>query len=328
MKKLRSLLAVLLALVVAVSCLATTASAATAKNHKTYKRYLSLGDSVATGWGPYNLTNRGFSRIDFAYPSLLADTLGSKLVPLARNGFRTTELRYMIDSSYNGDKYNFRFGKISKATVKKYRPKFPKEIAKADLITLGIGSNDCLNLAKVRVKDFLKQNGGDDSKLAAIMAEDDAGSGMALGSLLSMASDMGIYALAVGVAIDSIWDGYYAFIRNYKQIIRQIYKLNPDVELVCVGLYNPLKEVQVLPIELVPIGRAFDVVCKAQNAYIEYGCAYSTKYIYVDVWDTPVYDIPCVLDDDFAGEASADIHPTKPGHKYIMNQILKALPTK
>jgi len=334
MKIMKKVLAVFLTVALFVGLVAPSVSAATATNHASYKKYVCLGDSIATGWGPNNMTNRGFSRVDFAYPALLADTIDTKMVTLARNGFRTTELRYMIEADYEGDEYNFKFGKISKSVIKKYRSIFPKQIESADLITLGIGSNDCLNLAKVRVFDYIDEYATDSAatnQLNAIMAEDDGDQGSTLVRLLSLASNMGIYAGAAMIAVDAFYDGYQSFTENFDVIINDIYALNPDVELIVVGMYNPFKNLKVLEASPIGIGHVLDIISMLENTYMSAECKYASKYTYVDISQVEIYDLPAITSDEFTTEdpnqtISPYIHPTLEGHQYIAERILRALP--
>jgi len=330
MKKLRAVIALALALVMSFSLFATAASAATAENHKAYSYYVSLGDSIAVGWGPQNYTNRGFVREDSAYPSIVADTLGVEtFVPLARNGFRTVELRYMLEKDYTGDSYNFRFGKIDQETITTYRELFPQYVANADLITLGIGSNDCMNLAKVRMQDFLKANLTSTSQqktLSSIVAsENDTGS--TIQSMLKLAKVAGLYSIACGIMVDAIWDGYISFVKNFDKIIADIYALNPDVDLVVVGVYNMLRNMALTDNDIIKVGRAFDGVMIAMNAYMQYGCQYHSKYTYVDVEDVELYPWTPIITSKEALDPSHETHPTLEGQKYMANQIIAALPS-
>ena len=68
-----------------------------------YHSYVSLGDSIPAGRGKFpQQTMRGFTRIEGIYPTLVADALGAEFTPLAYCGFRTNEIRWMLEAC--GDK--------------------------------------------------------------------------------------------------------------------------------------------------------------------------------------------------------------------------------
>ena len=93
-------LALLLSVVLLVGVLCTGAGAATLENVKHYDTYTCLGDSIAAGFGPYDPDNKGFAREEVAYHAYVADAVTAKtFYPLGRVGFRSTELRYMIDDT-------------------------------------------------------------------------------------------------------------------------------------------------------------------------------------------------------------------------------------
>ena len=108
------------------SIAAVYANAATASTVKTYNTYLSLGDSIAAGFGLsdycnklkgdniilskgdyYSSTGGKVSiptRIKGSYTDLVAKAVGaSKVYAYACPGFRSSEIRMLIDDSYDGD---------------------------------------------------------------------------------------------------------------------------------------------------------------------------------------------------------------------------------
>ena len=109
MKQSKRILALVLAAVLCLGLFSFTAGAATLKNVKQYDTYTCLGDSIAAGFGPYNRDNKGFQQEDIAYHTYVKNAVGAKtFYPLGRVGFRTTELRFMIDDTYQGDDYLFK----------------------------------------------------------------------------------------------------------------------------------------------------------------------------------------------------------------------------
>ena len=79
--------------------------------------------------------------------------------------------------------------------------------------------------------------------------------------------------------------------------------------------------------ELVPVGRAADVMVASLNSYMKQQAA-TLGYKYADVTQTPIDDTVPFADPTFFDEIVKDCHPTLEGHKYIANQIIAQLPTR
>ena len=160
MKKARKLIAILLALVMALTAICVSAFAA---QKKQYESYTFFGDSVTTGFGIasyYAVAEEGGTaegmRVDGAYPDLVAKGVGidesnENYYNEAHSGWRTSELRETLDPTYDNED-----GKFAKALSQgmangktladpqdpALQAKVREEIAKSDLITIDLGSND------------------------------------------------------------------------------------------------------------------------------------------------------------------------------------------
>ena len=123
----KNVVAAFLSLILVLSLVAVPVSASTT-DPAPYDTYVSLGDSIPAGYGPYNYAIKGFARVDKAYPAIVADNAAKEFIPLGRTGFRTAELRYMLDHSYEGDDALF---SLSKFTEDKeyYRNYFPEAVS-------------------------------------------------------------------------------------------------------------------------------------------------------------------------------------------------------
>ena len=324
-KLVKQVLAVLLAVTLVLGA-ALSAGAATAY---TGKKYVSFGDSNATGYGPNRINYRGFeygySRS--AYPQVLARKLGAKLTPLSRNGFRTVELRYMLDYSYGGDSdlFDFCVGTTRKI-LDSYRPVCQKEAAEADLITIEVGGNDCFNAMQRRITRSIEASTANPSILKQLAVLTDHFYSNTAGlviSLLELADQAGVYQQAMAAAMNGLLADYSSFRTNFDALVARIYALNPDVKLVVVGMFNPVKTLKLNDMDFVTIGRAGDFLTQTYNSYMRSGSAYAGRYTYVDIMDTETYSMPTVqaspqLDSQY-------MHPMLKGHKYIAEQILAAL---
>ena len=122
--------------------------------------------------------------------------------------------------------------------------------------------------------------------------------------------------------------GQNAFKTNWAPMINAIKRYNPNIQIVVVGMYNPFGKVKAFSkAELVPVGRAADVMVASLNSYMKQQAA-TLGYKYADVTQTPIDDTVPFADPTFFDEIVKDCHPTLEGHKYMANQIIAQLPTK
>ncbi len=108
---------------------------------------VSLGDSTIIGMGTGDpaYTNYGYkAEVPASAPYQVAQALGVEYEQLAMAGLRATDLRYILDASFAADDYT---SSCTKKLIDTYAGGFEKmrndyvtELAKADLITVSIGS--------------------------------------------------------------------------------------------------------------------------------------------------------------------------------------------
>ena len=319
----KRLTALFLSMLLLFSLLSVSVSAA-GTEARPYRQYTVLGDSIPAGYGPYNYEYKGYARIAVSYPALVADQVAEGMIPLARTGFRTVELRYMLEEDYEGDDYLFRIGKTSVEDVYRHRPEYRPAIQGSDLITLEIGSNDILNYGMVRAIDASKNK--DITNRVREILEETGNYGQALTALLSVAGTAESLSGIVTGFVQGMWEGYRNFTENWDCIMEDIYAINPDVTLVAVGMYNPLKTTKLTDASLITIGRAFDLISAAMNSYMKQGSRFSGQYLFADVSGTEIYDLPAFTNGMYMDMLLGMVHPTINGHRTMANQILEILP--
>lgn len=86
---------------------ADSTESADAKKYYDYGTYVLLGDSVASGHNDLVYVDSEFKRVENSYGAYVADALGVNYVPMACPGFRTIDIRYMLEDDYPGDDYLF-----------------------------------------------------------------------------------------------------------------------------------------------------------------------------------------------------------------------------
>ena len=336
------LLALLLAVVMLGGLFVIGAQAANATNVKQYRHYVCIGDSIAAGYGSYARDVRGFEIVPVAYHSHVANATGATVASLSHTGMRTVEVRWLLDDAYsasdeaknlramyfNGlhdvlywmdmkknDPYNPDIARYAdpdseyfirpgtRATLEPYcgygafgfKEYFRQNIAKADLCTVALGLNDIFLYA-------MKQTAAELNNL----------------NLITEVTEFLRYM--------SI--GQNAFQTNWAPMINAIKSYNPNIQIVVVGMYNPFGKVKAFSsAELIPIGRAADLMVASLNNYMK-SQASTLGYKYADVTQTPIDDTVPFIDPTFFDEIVKDCHPTLEGHQYMANQILAQLPTR
>lgn len=299
-----------------------------------YHSYVSLGDSIPAGRGEFpQETMRGFIRVEGIYPTLVADALGADFTPLAYCGFRTNEIRWMLDDDYEGDDDLFRGSQVplEEPLRSQMRPVFKEAIKNADIITLNIGSNDLfsyplrqavsgLNLSALTPSDEFDDN---------VITRNLDGDAEAINEAISIADAAGMLDTLVSNLITGIQDAYTMFLENYSYIVNYIYENNPDVTLVAVGLLNNVYNLKLTDQSVIELGRVFDGVFQAVNAYIQYGVPHQGTYIYADVMGTECPQFEPLLGGDlnkFITTSIIRVHPSLEGHAYMARKILQVIP--
>lgn len=325
MKRIRRLIVFLLiAAILSSFCVCFAAQ----KDYSGYAYYVSLGDSIANGIGENNVANKYMYRTPGAYPDRIAKATGAYLTQLGCGGMRTVELRACLESGYvMPDEYANNFTCEKVAEIRHF---YKPAVAAADLITLNIGANDIATYALLRAKAVLADAGV--SLNAIAMAEGDAADDVgALGRLLALAQNAGVYVSAVNAAVSGLTEGCIRFVENWDAIIGDVYKLNPDVTLLVAGFYNPFNELKISDNSLLALGKTADGIIDAVNLHMQYGSAYARRYIYVDI--TGIQSMAAkfgesLTDEGFFQAVELDVHPSNEGQAEIAERFLAKLPEK
>ena len=139
--------------------------------------YVSLGDSTVTGMSAANGSNpEGYGNYGYktmvkeCFPYKLAEKLGmnteSQYIQLGMGALRTIDLRYILDDSFTPDGYtmNYLMKRINENAggIDAMRADYKAALAKADLVTLSIGSNNFGNFVSMQINgmvaDIIKSN--------------------------------------------------------------------------------------------------------------------------------------------------------------------------
>lgn len=323
-KTLRSFLAVVLALAILSSF--SVCFAAIEKEHLDYGSYVLLGDSIACGWNDVDQVNTSFKDVDYSYGHIVAEKVGAKYYPEACIGFRTIDLRYILEDDYVApDDYLF-YSVDDKEALEKRIPAIREEIANAGLITVNVGGNDWGSVLGWTLFDLMDES---EVKNEAFLAEaekylEESGADRdTVENLLEIAVLTGCAEQLAQKIPEALNRGITNYFGNWNILIEDIYAYNPDVTLVVIGMFDTSLQdpdgrtdtkneeseggfdIQDFATKL-EIGNAISLV--ANNPFIEGAKKYG--YIYVEP-----KNVLCELQ-----------HPSVNGHAQIAEAILAALP--
>lgn len=324
------------------------------KHFGQFENYLLLGDSVASGYRDeisendelFNEANHDstYCRYPGSYSDVLANAIieDGSMTALAAPGFRTIEMRYMLEDDYAAsctDEYLFwpshlyiwerELGPDYAPGAEYWRNKFKESIAEADLITLGIGGNDWgAYLGWVVNKILEEENVGDQyiKMLQEYLAENDLDLG-SIDQLVEIAHMAGALPALLDKVPAALEYGLGNFYSNWDIMIQDIYDLNPDVTLVVLGMSdNGIK------------GKYYDyngVVGEPVNGFSDpdaEAAASATSSLIgavMSIGNKPMIDGAEKFGYtyvDTAGTTYVDSHPDAAGHVFIANKIIEALP--
>ena len=318
MKTIKSIVAVILTLII-VSGSFICFAADTEKQYGTYEKVLLLGDSESSGFTDYGDEFSEFNRVDDSYAAYVADDLGAELIPMACPGFRTMELRCMLDDSYYPADDPYLFKKVprtSEADIMAKSPQMRQAIKESDLIIIGIGGNDWGAYLGWVQEDTLAANILPDEyreALVELLRNAKVGD-----DVIGMAIELADYLNAVDELMPALVEAFnYGFsnlYKNWEYIIEYIYENNPDVTIAVVGMFPTyLKTEEGAPdvvAEPDPVSKVVEdaIIAFANKHMIEGRDKYG--YLYIDTEGTVV----------------EVCHPTVAGHRHIADRILAALP--
>ncbi len=324
-------------------------SEAVNKHKGQYKNYVLLGDSVASGYrdevtdndeaynGKYNETT--YWRVPGSYGDIVASSIidDNTMTAFAGPGFRTIEIRYMLEDDYAKeckDEYLFHPSHLYVYEDYGYLPgderirkAYQQAVKEADLITLGVGGNDWGAYLGWVVSDVLEEENVADKYMKKVQeiiekGEIDLADFEKLVEVAHIAGALPALAEAIPEALNY---GLGNFYNNWDEVIKDIYSYNPDVTLMVLGMSdNSLKgkyfDYDGVVGEQIQTEEQSEAVKQLVSTVVEFIMSVGNKpmiegakkfgYAYVDT----------------TGTTYVESHPDGGGHAFIANQIIKALP--
>ncbi len=263
--------------------------------------YVSIGDSMTNGYC-FDGYNQGGSLPDFinnndngvygdaAYPELIADWLKGNYATvnhtrLAPSAMRAEDLLYLLGGreapadDWYGQVENYT-NCDDDAALSQF---FTESVTDADLITMGIGNASFGAFLLQHVTDAIGVMGNSpdiDPDITLANALDLLGAeqqDVVMQVYDYMKNELDKYIPAdmqtrfnIPAVLDITAYTTAGFILNYKNVIERIVELNPDVEIILVGLMNTTYGMNITAdgIPSIPVGDIMDGVFGALNAYI------------------------------------------------------------
>jgi lysophospholipase L1-like esterase len=315
-----------------------------------FKNYLLLGDSAASGYrdvmsdddDAYNIAyNQSVYTI---VPGSYADIIGKAIIgeegkvsSFAAPGFRTIEVRYMLNDEYaaevKDEPYLFHPSQLdvmgdymgSEAN----RADFKAAVAAADLITLGVGGNDWGAYLTWVFADVLEEvNVADEYiQMAKEVLEKSTMDMNTLAQIVEIAHMAGALESLLTKLPSALEYGLTTFYVNWDKMIEDIYAVNDDVTLLVVGMsdnsikgnYYSYNGVEGAPVnaevaeEDATTADALKVIVSgimaiANKPMIDGAAKFGYRYVDVD------------------GTTYVDSHYDADGHVFVANKIIEALP--
>ncbi len=346
MKKLLAILLTLVMLSGSFVCLAAELNADAVNTHKgQFKNYLLLGDSVASGYRDelsendeiFNESNQEtvYYRVPGSYADVLTEAIieDNTMTSFAAPGFRTIEIRYMLEDDFDGaDEYMFHpshLDVVGDAGSEEFRTAYKKAVADADLITLGVGGNDWGAYLGWVVADIMEKEHVSDQYVAMVadILKDGILDLSTVEQIVEIAHIAGVLPEIIQTLPATLEYGLGNFYKNWDIMIEDIYALNPDVTLMVVGMSDNSVKGKYFSYNGVE-GEAVPNSLPADNEAIATAVTTIVNFI-MTVGNTPMtegakkYGYTYV---DTAGTTYVESHPDADGHVYIANKIIEALP--
>lgn len=300
--------------------------------------------------GLRKLTDGVTYRVHGSYPDLVADGLGYKMpndsvesyadllnqgyYNLSLPGLRSVEVRMMLDPGYAGDDISSDlWGIVQKDGYPLMQQKAREYIAKSDIVTLSIGSNDVAVNCFIRALKVIEAAGADTQTLNHIRAAVAVGDyGTASSYLFEAAKFFAVFPAAVAAYIQGALTGSATFFQNWDVIVSKIHEINPNAKVYAVGFYNPFRNFHVTDLGdeyWLGLGHFFDILLQSMNIFIHSVASTKDTYTYVDVFDVDVIGmgtlITGLIDGSYFKYILFDVHPTNKGHQQIAERVLKAM---
>ena len=261
--------------------------------------YTSLGDSISSGYALPGYKKDGETVKD-SFTSEFAERINAvKVNNLAVSGAKTKDLLESLkDEAYQ------------------------KSIEEADVITISIGSNDCLSPGlKILYSSVNAANEKEIEKRLKAAKKDKIKLFLLLDTMTKS-----IDTSDAKTKLQSVVEGYKT---NFTKIIEEISKLNGKAVVIAENYYNPYKDFVYDKdgVRLIEFGDSVQQYIDEMNEFLVSNKYFGKKYYVSDIsaLDTEKTNVKIDLEsEDFC----VDPHPNIDGHDFIFNKTLEVYNSK
>lgn len=247
--------------------------------------YVALGDAVTEGYG--------LDDPDDVYYVRVAEALGKSddYYAYSHNKLRVEEIRYLLDDGYNGDGYTSAIGSM----LKHKRTEVQGYVSNAEVITINAGVRNFSTYIVEQMVHYLENDGAVKYNYSFDAFYDEKVQdalnnikNVVTEQFAAIAPDEGVKALEfTNFVVEVSTYAVMSYITSFNGMIASTYKLNPDVDLYVIGIYNPMQD-EVLSFSNgettkdIPLGTFFGALVELANAYAQILAPRAYDYTYVD----------------------------------------------
>lgn len=235
-----------------------------------------------------------------SYPDLIRDHYESlgynvNLTQLAMSSMRVEEVRILLDETYYGDEYTlWRFLADSEDEVKWFdkaggldalRESYVSSVSNADLITIDIGWNNFGVYISHQISSYMSS--GElwfDTDLSQIFDnEEDLEYALKVKETICeyITEYVDIDEELVTMLTDVLAYSLFGYIHNFDIVIDKIYELNPNVQIVVLGIQNLLYDLNIqMDGNVIPLGDYYGYIVNLANYYIAHCSPHEDDYLY------------------------------------------------
>ena len=331
MKFWKSALSLLLVLTMVFTVACIPALAANPYNIRTY---VAFGDSIATGMNEEKGPNKyptgeldengepvleeGLGSNGNGYTDCVARALeleaGNGYYSYGHTGLRTNELLYFLDPSVSTEGLILDRG--LDALFADAREEMLQHVREADLITLNIGENDVFTIpmviAVIAALVAASEDAGEQAQLAdaAEAAENAETPEDALAGVTNALKTTDLLNKFVAAFIPLAIAGYQTFKQNLPEILGKLRELNPNAQIVVLGVFNPL--VARMNSDIISTLDGLDAIVTPMNLFmaatcLKYGCTF-----------VPMTDV----------QIDSTVHPSNAQYQKMADRIVASLKTQ
>lgn len=346
MKITRKLFAALLVLCMMIPVFTVASSAATARSYKG-KALVVIGDSIAAGFGlnkyvPETTLTQGLVMphgefVEDSFPRLVRDRYGfskKTSVNLARNMWCSTEFLRLLDpefeanlcepenafDQYVSDYMMFPSSVLKPGDTELLALTIKDSIKKADVLIFSLGSNDIMtySICKPLMRPFYHTFG----RQAAVALSAFTQRTIKTADTPEEVAKFLLGPLDLNLLPQDVAQSTKRFYKQYDKLLGIIYKLNPDVKVITLGITAPFRGLQIMDgVDEKMLSQLNEEVIVNVRNYMKYKSPYHNRTTYVEVGDVPGHVFYDVANPLFLPEFILDVHPTKAGHNTIAKRI-------